>query len=127
MLGRPPQATPTVPGPGPQGPMTVVERRERCFAGRMEPAEAAAMEQVAQGLRRRFPHARPEEIARLLAEAHRSFDDRPVRHFVPLLIEREVTDALRAATGRRRHTPVPEQATATATATAEDELVDRPA
>jgi hypothetical protein len=91
----------------------------------MDPAEAAAMEQVAEGLHRRFPHTRPEEIARMLTEAHRSYDDRPVRHFVPLLVEREVTDTLRAATGRPNPIPVSEKESAAAPAP--DQLVERPA
>jgi hypothetical protein len=70
----------------------------------MDPDEAAAMAQVSMRMRRRFPQCRPEEIERALATAHHEYDGRPIRHFVPILVERSATDALLAA-GRTAQPP----------------------
>jgi hypothetical protein len=60
----------------------------------MDPEETAAMTAVTARLRRRFPEVPAAEIDRALATAHQAYDGRPIRHFVPILVEREVTDAL---------------------------------
>ncbi len=52
------------------------------------------MKAVAARLRRRYPDVPGEEIDRVLSEAHRAYDGRPIRHFVPIFVEREATDAL---------------------------------
>ena len=70
--------------------------RRAGFDGQMKPEEAAAMAAVAARLRRRFPHLSGEEIDRALATAHQSYDGRPIRHFVPILVERDVAEALSA-------------------------------
>jgi len=62
----------------------------------MEPEESAAMAAVAARLRRVFPDTPPTAIDDALAVAHRAYDGRPIRHFVPILVEREVSDALTA-------------------------------
>jgi hypothetical protein len=63
----------------------------------MDPDEAAAMAQVSIRMRRLFPQCSPEVIDRALAAAHQEFDGRPIRHFVPILVERSATEALLAA------------------------------
>jgi hypothetical protein len=67
----------------------------------MEPEEAAAMKAVAARLRRRYPEVPGEEIDRALAVAHRAYDGRPIRHFVPIFVERDVVDTLTAASRAR--------------------------
>ena len=52
------------------------------------------MKAVAARLRRRYPDVPGEEIDRVLSEAHRAYDGRPIRHFVPIFVERDVRDAL---------------------------------
>ena len=60
----------------------------------MEPDEAAALASMVRLLRRRFPYVAPEELDRLVEEAHRAYDGCPVRHFVPILVERDVVEAV---------------------------------
>lgn len=62
----------------------------------MDHHEAAALAAVTARLRRRFPQADTAEIEEAVARATRSYDDRPVRTFIPLLVEREVVDRLRS-------------------------------
>lgn len=71
------------------------------------------MAQVTQRLRRHFPQTPPGEIDRLLTDIHRSYDGRPIRHFVPVLVERGVSEVLRTATVKRRHAPATELEPAT--------------
>jgi hypothetical protein len=71
--------------------------------------EAQAVGHVMERVQARFPHVEPGEIRALVDEVHRQYDGRPIREFVPILVEREVTDALR--TGSRKRAPViPQQA-----------------
>ena len=60
----------------------------------MEPDEAAALASVTRVLRRRFPDLPPTELDRLVTEAHHAYDGCPVRHFVPILVERDVIEAV---------------------------------
>ena len=64
--------------------------------------ETHALEQLSERLRDKFPDARAEGISRLVAEVHHQYDGRPVRAFIPVRVEREVSEQLRrpAATGR---------------------------
>lgn len=68
----------------------------------MDHHEAAALGAVTARLQRRFPDLDPGLIEEAVTRAALFYDDRPVRTFIPLLVEREVKDQLRA--GRR--TPV---------------------
>jgi hypothetical protein len=44
----------------------------------------------------RFPEAGSEQIRNLVNQVHHEYDGRPIREFVPVLVEREVTNSLRA-------------------------------
>jgi len=57
--------------------------------------EAQALEQLARRLRHRLPHQRAATINQAIAEALQEFDGRPIRDFVPILVERAVVDRLR--------------------------------
>ena len=62
---------------------------------RTEPrAEAQAITLVVERLQLRFPQTPREVIDRAVLEAHREFDDQPIRDFVPILVERQVRDQL---------------------------------
>ncbi len=69
------------------------------------------MAAVAARLRRRFPDVPGAEIDEALAVAHRAYDGRPIRHFVPILVEREITDVLRAPRSGVLETTIPRQRT----------------
>jgi hypothetical protein len=57
--------------------------------------EVRALDQVAERISARFPQEPPDGIRRLVEHAHRQYDGRPIREFVPVLVEREVSDMLR--------------------------------
>ena len=57
-------------------------------------AEAQAIALVVERLQARFPQTPRDVIARAVSEAHREFDDQPIRDYVPLLVERQVRDQL---------------------------------
>lgn len=57
--------------------------------------EIHALDQLADRLRGRFPDAPPESITHMVAQAHHEYDGRPIRDFIPVLVEREVVDHLR--------------------------------
>jgi hypothetical protein len=59
-----------------------------------EEEEARAIEQVVQRLAARFPQTPTETIAALVAEVHRELDGKPIRDFVPVLVERAARDRL---------------------------------
>jgi hypothetical protein len=64
---------------------------------RMKPDdERRALQEVVDRLAKRFPDVRQETIADLVSDHHRRFDGRPIRSFVPILIERAVQDQLRS-------------------------------
>lgn len=58
-------------------------------------AEAQALEQLSHRLRQKLPRHRAATINQAIAEALEEFDGRPIRDFVPILVEREVLDRLR--------------------------------
>jgi hypothetical protein len=58
----------------------------------MDPGEAAATAAVAHRLRRRFPQLTADEIDAAVQEAERTYDGRPIRSFVPILVERDVIE-----------------------------------
>lgn len=57
-------------------------------------AETRALEQVTDHLQRRFPESSRDAIRRLVIQAHHEYDGRPIRDFVPVLVERQVNDDL---------------------------------
>jgi hypothetical protein len=63
--------------------------------------ESEALTHVAHRLRSRFPHVAPSTITEMVNRCHRSYDGRPIRDFVPLLIEHDVLDTLRAVPAPR--------------------------
>jgi hypothetical protein len=64
---------------------------------RMKPSdEDRALDEVAERLAKRFPRVPADTIVGLVQEHHRRFDGRPIRNFVPILIERAVKDQLRS-------------------------------
>ena len=58
--------------------------------------EEVALRAAATRLCARFPELPPEVVAEALQTAHARFDGRPVRDFVPLLVERAAAAALMA-------------------------------
>jgi hypothetical protein len=56
--------------------------------------EARALGQVTERIRERFPSAPPDEIRTAVERVHHQYDGRPIREFVPVLVEREVTETL---------------------------------
>ncbi|GAB3785771.1 three-helix bundle dimerization domain-containing protein [Nocardioides ungokensis] len=61
------------------------------------PDEAQALHHLSQRLRRVLPHQRAATIDQAIADALEEFDGRPIREFVPILVERAVLDRLRQA------------------------------
>ena len=57
--------------------------------------EVHAIAHVAQRLRARFPDIRAEAIDRMVMDAAHEFDGRPIRDFVPILVERNVIERVR--------------------------------
>ena len=53
------------------------------------------MRALAQRLHDRFPQAEPARIDQVLDEVHHQYDGRPIREFIPVLVEREVADRIR--------------------------------
>jgi hypothetical protein len=69
----------------------------RVFTDRMNPSEEVqALAQVAERLRGRFPDAPADTIDQLVKQVHHEFDGHPIRDFIPVLVEREAVDHLRA-------------------------------
>lgn len=64
-------------------------------------AEAQAIALVVERLQVRFPGTPRHTIDRAVVEAHREFDDQPIRDFVPILVERQVRDQLRGRSASR--------------------------
>ncbi len=75
--------------------------------------EAEALTHVAHRLGSRFPHVDPATITEMVDRCHRSYDGRPIRDFVPLLIEHDVVATLRGVPAPR---PPAEDAAASADA-----------
>lgn len=59
--------------------------------------EGRACEQVLQRLTERFPHVSTDVISGVVQTERLRLAERPVREFVPLLVERASADRLRAA------------------------------
>ena len=53
------------------------------------------MGDVVERVRTRFPDARPEQIRSMVELVHHEYEGRPIREFVPVLVEREVVETLR--------------------------------
>ena len=59
-------------------------------------SELQAVTAVLNRLRGRFPNAAPDRIEREVMEVYHQFDGRPIRDFIPILVERAVIDRLSA-------------------------------
>lgn len=65
----------------------------------MASTETVLLQAAAARLRARFAHLPPEVVDEALREAVARFDGRPIRTYVPILVERAASDVLR--TGSR--------------------------
>jgi hypothetical protein len=54
--------------------------------------EIRALDELAGRLRERFPEASPDGIRQLVDEVHHQYDGSPIRDFIPVLVEREVSE-----------------------------------
>ena len=61
----------------------------------LEPELSKALIHVAASLRARYPTASPALVLHCIGIAFERFRDARVRHFLPILIERRASDALR--------------------------------
>ena len=61
------------------------------------PDEDQALARVTEALRQRFPQLGAEEIAARVDLVRQRYVDAPIRDFVAVMIEREVTASLRSA------------------------------
>lgn len=62
--------------------------------------ETDAIEAVTERLKHTYRETRtPDEVEAVVAAAHASFDDRRIRDFVPVLVERKARAALGKASG----------------------------
>ncbi|EME53266.1 hypothetical protein G352_24311 [Rhodococcus ruber BKS 20-38] len=61
----------------------------------MDTDEQHHIDEVRRRLRTRFPQVDPDSIDRAIASAHHRLDGRPIRDFVPVLVERAALNTLR--------------------------------
>ena len=57
--------------------------------------EIRALDQVADRLRERFPDTPPDNIKQMVSQVHHQYDGSPIRDFIPVLVEREVSEHFR--------------------------------
>jgi hypothetical protein len=57
--------------------------------------EWAAIEQVVTRLCARFADVQPDAVAGLVRDIHADFDGRPIRGYIPVLVEHRAHDLLR--------------------------------
>lgn len=61
-------------------------------------------------MRRRFPHVPAEALDAAVTQSWKQYDGRPVREFIPVLVERDVANRFRGSTSPpvdRTATPTP--------------------
>lgn len=68
--------------------------------------EDELVDQVVDRIAERFPDAPRDEVEEVVDEEHHRLDGNPIREFVPVLVEHEVRDRLRA----EGHEPAARQA-----------------
>jgi len=68
-------------------------------SGKVTVHEGKALEQIRQTMQHRYPSVPAEAIAERMRKVHHRYADAPIRDFVPLLVERELTLQLRAVSG----------------------------
>jgi hypothetical protein len=68
----------------------------------IELSEQTVIDEVADRLTRKYPNIPPDILTAVVQGVHARFDGRPLREYVPLLVERfagqELDDRLRSAT-----------------------------
>jgi len=72
--------------------------------------ESRALEHLHVRLCARFPDVPVAQVQRMITDAHQQYDGRPIRDFIPVLVEREVREQLRSGQA------VPEQRSPRSTA-----------
>ena len=72
--------------------------------------ESRALEHLHVRLCARFPDVPVAQVQRMITDAHEQYDGRPIRDFIPVLVEREVREQLRSGQA------VPEQRSPRSTA-----------
>jgi hypothetical protein len=60
----------------------------------IELSEQAIIDQIVARLTRRFPSVSASTVSTVVHDVHSRYDDRPVRDFVPLLVERNAKSEL---------------------------------
>ena len=61
-----------------------------------EAAEQRSVEEVVDRLTTKYPDIDRLEIGRIVAEEHQAFEGRPVRDFVPVLVEKSAKKRVKA-------------------------------
>ncbi len=74
--------------------------------------EEREVEAVVQRLADRFPEVGHERVVEIVTEAHQELDGNPIRDFVPVLVEHEARERLRAEGARPTRLSEPEGAAA---------------
>ena len=59
-------------------------------------SEQRSVDEVIERLADKYPGVDPELIREIVAEEHHGFDDRPVRDFVPVLVEKSAKKRVEA-------------------------------
>jgi hypothetical protein len=68
----------------------------------MDPAEEMRhVEALVERLTRKFPELPPSTIEETVTRVHGQLGDAPIRDYVPVLVEREAVDSLKAHTRAR--------------------------
>ena len=57
--------------------------------------EIRTLSEVTERIQSRFPDTPPDHVRHLVTYVHHLYDGRPIRDFVPVLVEREVSETLR--------------------------------
>jgi hypothetical protein len=63
-------------------------------SGVIELSEQTVIEQLVERLSNRYPAISQATVASVVLETHARFDGRPLRDFIPLLVERDAKSAL---------------------------------
>ena len=81
----------------PPGVVGTLDRGHARFeTGEMDsPDEDKEMADIIERLSKQFPAVPQAEVATLTHEAHHVMDGRPIRNYVPVLVEREVKERLK--------------------------------
>ncbi len=59
------------------------------------------MAEIIKRLQSRYPDATGRTVDDVVTEVHRGFDGRPIRDFVPVLVERDAAEHLERTYGRK--------------------------